>query len=182
MKIAVVGPQNVGKTTFIKDFVERFPEYKTHTVSYKDVVSEKGLKINQETSQETQLAIMEFIYKLISENEEQNMIFDRCLVDNYVYSYCAYLKGKISSDFIQASKVKMFEHLKNLDVIFFIPTSLLIELEEREQRDVDKKFLDLVNRVFTEILLEIYKNSPIKIYVLSGTRVERIRQTEGYSL
>jgi GTPase SAR1 family protein len=93
MKIAVVGAQNVGKTTFINDFVGVFSDYTSHVSSLKNIANEKGLQLNQMTSEQTQLLIMQHLYNQISENKDEKAIFDRCLIDNYVYTYCAYLKG-----------------------------------------------------------------------------------------
>lgn len=174
MRIAVVGAQNVGKTTFVKDVVSHFPTYTTPNVSYRDVVLARGLKINQETGPESQRAIMDFIYDLISQDKNENIIFDRCLIDNYVYTYCAYLKGKVDKSFVEETKQKVFEHLKYLDLIIFIPTSVNINLEDDKLRDTDKNFVDLVNRSFVEILLEIAQNNLIPIKVFSGTREERV--------
>jgi len=174
MRIAVVGAQNVGKTTFVRDFVTKFSNYTTPNVSYRDIVLAKGLKINQETGEESQAAIMQFIHTLISENKDENIIFDRCLIDNYVYSYCGYLKGNITSEFIEASKDTMFSHLQFLETIVFIPVSLAVELESDKLRDTDKKFIDTVNQVFIEILLEISKRFAIKVIVLSGDRESRV--------
>lgn len=180
MRIAVVGAQNVGKTTFINDFVKVFSEYNSYVSSLKNIANEKGLQLNQMTSEETQFLIMQHLNKLISENKKENVIFDRCLIDNHVYSYCAYLKGKISEDFIEASKETMFGHLQFLDLIVFIPVSLSVEISPEQQRDVDKNFIDLVNRVFVEILLEISRSFKIKICVLSGFQEERIKQIKKY--
>ncbi len=180
MKIAVVGAQNVGKTTFINDFVNVFSEYKSYVSSLKNIANEKGLQLNQMTSEQTQLLIMQHLYNLISENKDEKAIFDRCLIDNYVYSYCAYLKGGISDEFMEASKETMFGHLKFLDLIVFIPVSLSVEILPEQQRDVDKNFIDLVNRIFVEILLEISKSFPVKICVLSGSREDRVNQIKKY--
>ena len=175
MRIAVVGAQNVGKTTFVSDFILKFPEYFSPKVSYKELVEKHGLKINQETGEESQAVIMQALWDSITKNPGENIIFDRCLIDNYVYSYCAFLKGKISAEFIEASKEKMFEHLKFLETIIFIPVSVSVEVKESGQRDLDKNFIDLVNRVFMEILLEISKRFDLKIVVLSGSREERVQ-------
>jgi hypothetical protein len=43
-------------------------------------------------------------------------------------------------------------------------------------RDTDKNFVDLVNRVFIEILLEIASKNIIPIKVISGAREERVGQ------
>lgn len=180
MRIAVVGAQNVGKTTFINDFIGVFSDYKSHVSSLKKIANEKGLQLNQMTSEQTQFLIMEHLYNLIVNNKEENVIFDRCLIDNYVYSYCAYLKGGISSEFIETTKEAMFSHLKSLELIIFIPVSLSVEITQEQQRDINKDYIDLVNRVFVEILLEISKHFPIKICVLSGTRAERLEQIKKY--
>jgi thymidylate kinase len=176
MRIAVVGAQNVGKTTFIKDFVSKFPNYSTPSVSYRDVVKEKGLKINQETNAESQAAIMDFIYNLITGNKLENVIFDRCIIDNYVYSHCAYLKGNISKEFIDLSKQKMLDHLKYLDIVVFIPVSLNVNLEPDQLRDTDINFVDLVNKTFVEVLFELVENKSVKVVVISGTREERLEE------
>jgi signal recognition particle receptor subunit beta len=44
MKIAVIGPQNTGKSTFVKDFLLEFPAYKTTQKTYRDIVTENNLK------------------------------------------------------------------------------------------------------------------------------------------
>ncbi len=180
MKIAVVGAQNVGKTTFVQDFAEEFSNYKSYTSSLKNIAEEKGLHLNQMTSKETQFLIMNHLYKLISEDKNENVIFDRCLIDNFVYTATSYKAGKVSAEFLEVSKEKMFGHLRFLDAIFFIPVSISISIEENKYRDTDKKYIDLVNQIFIEILLEISKISKIKIYVLNGDRKERIEQVKKY--
>jgi predicted ATPase len=176
MRIAVVGPQNVGKTTFVQDFVLKFPEYTSYKSSLKTIADEKGLQINQLSGEETQFLIMEHLYKMISEEKQENVIFDRCLIDNLAYTLAAQAKGKVSDEFVEVSREKMFEHLQFLDYIFFIPTSLVVNLEEDKYRDIDKNYIDLVNKYFIEILLEISKRFSIKILVLSGSREERIKE------
>lgn len=42
-KIAVIGPQNTGKSTFVKDFVNAFPEFKTPLETYRDVVKKNNI-------------------------------------------------------------------------------------------------------------------------------------------
>ncbi len=179
MRIAVIGPQNTGKTTFLKDFLKDFPKYKTTKKTYRDVIAKNRLNINQKTNEKSQKMIMEFLYKEITKNKLPNILFDRCLIDNYVYSYCAYLKGEISKEFILVTQRKMFDHLKFLDVIIFIPTSVSVKLINDNVRDIDTGFIDLVNKIFFEVLFEISHKTNILIFVISGNRAERIRQVRG---
>jgi signal recognition particle receptor subunit beta len=68
MKIAVIGPQNTGKTTFIKDFLKEFKKYKTTKYTYRDIIRKKKLDINQKSSELSQKVIMDFLYKEITSN------------------------------------------------------------------------------------------------------------------
>lgn len=176
MRIAVIGPQNVGKTTFIKDFLESYKNYQTLHVSYRDLIEQENLVINQQTNEKSQAIIMNFLYDLITKNIEENIIYDRCVIDNYAYSMAGFLKGNVDVVFLKINKQKMLEHLDFLDTIFFIPASLLVDLEDDKFRDIDKNFIDLVNRIFIETLLEISKIKNIPIHVLSGSRNERLVQ------
>lgn len=107
MKIAVIGPQNTGKTTFIKDFLKEFKHYKTTKESYRDLIEKKRLKIDRLSTEKSQKMIMDFLYDEITKTKYENIIFDRCIIDNYVYSYCAHLSKNISKDFIHKTKRRM---------------------------------------------------------------------------
>ena len=178
MKIAVIGPQNTGKTTFIQDFLKAFKHYKTTKQTYRDVIEKNKLKANRQSSEKTQQMIMDFLYKEITTTKNENIIFDRCLIDNYVYSYCAHQAGKISKEFIHKTKRRMYDHLAHLDALFFMPTAAGIKLDSDGIRDTDKNYIDLVNKVFMEILFEISNRTNIPIFVITGTREERIKQVK----
>lgn len=180
MRIAVVGPQNVGKTTFIKDFIFAHPEYTTHAVSYREIIEREKLTINQETDESSQGVIMSFLAELINNNGEKDVIFDRAVIDNLAYSLSAFSRGKVSAEFIENTRKVMYGNFKHLDAIFFIPASLLVELKDDKFRDTDRKFIDQVNRIFIEILLEVATKNVIPIKVLSGTREERVEQIKKY--
>jgi ATPase subunit of ABC transporter with duplicated ATPase domains len=107
MKVAVIGPQNTGKTTFLKDFLKEFKNYKTTKLSYRDIITRGKFKIDRLSSEKSQKAIMDFLFKEITTTKNDNMIFDRCLIDNYVYTYCAHLDKKVSKDFVHRTKRKM---------------------------------------------------------------------------
>lgn len=76
MRLAVIGPQNTGKSTFIKDFIKAFPNYKTPQKTYRDVISKRKLSINQKSTEKNQKIIRDFLYKQISENKQSNILFD----------------------------------------------------------------------------------------------------------
>lgn len=176
MRIAVTGPQNTGKTTFIEDFLKEFKNYSTPLGTYRDVVSQNNLEINQKTSEHAQNLILIFLYNLILEEVGDNIIFDRCVVDNFVYTYYAYQKGNISRDFMIKTRTKMYESIKHLDALIFIPTAAGISLVDDEMRDIDTDFIDSVNKIFLETLFDIKGRYAIPVFVVTGSRAERVRQ------
>lgn len=180
MRIAVIGPQNTGKSTFVSDFLEAFTHYVTPDKSYREHVSEIGLPINQGTNEESQGAILDFLYDQIVNHDGRNIIFDRCVVDNYAYTYAAYVQGKVTKAFVLHTKRRMYEHLRHLDALFFIPTAAGVKLVESKQRDIDTNFIDLINRTFMESLFDISQRTHIPIFVITGDREDRIRQVKNH--
>lgn len=178
MRVAVIGPQNTGKSTFINDFVTAHPSYTAPTRTYRDVVTERGLEINQLTGRESQKLIRDFLLDQVKTNTLDDVIFDRTVIDNYVYTKIAENKGGIDAAFVQETWDVSIEALQYLDMLFFIPTAASITLIDDELRDTDVAFIDAVNREFIDSLLKIRTLSPIEICVLSGSREERVREAK----
>ncbi len=174
MRIAVVGPQNTGKTTFIKDFIQAFPEYVTPSKTYRDVVSQQSLAINQGATVESQKVLIDFYRDQMVKNLEPNIIFDRCLIDGYAYS--AYLKelGRFEESFIKEIYDLLYKHIDTIDMIVLIPTALSVGLVDDRLRDTDKTFIDAINRIFINTLLEVSRKTKLKIVTVTGDRGKRM--------
>ncbi len=176
MRIAIIGPQNTGKTTFIQDFLKEFKSYSTPKETYRDVVKKNKLPINQKTSNASQEAIATFIFENIKNTTTSNIIFDRCVIDNYVYSSVGYNAKKISKDLLLKTEKLMLENLRYLDCLIFIPTALSIQLKKDELRDTNTQFIDTVNDTFITTLLDIRSKYFIPVFVISGNRKQRIEK------
>lgn len=174
MRLAVIGPQNTGKSTFIEDFVGQFEKYKTPVETYRDVIRENNLDINQKATEATQKIIRDFLFEQITKNTKPNILFDRCVIDNYVYSLALYDEGKVSLEFLNETFNMIMKHLEFLDGLIFIPTAVSVKLVDDNLRDIDTKFIDKVNRLFTKTLFLIAKQKPTEIFVVSGSREERM--------
>jgi hypothetical protein len=174
MRIAVIGPQNTGKSTFIEDFLHAFPSYSTPSDTYRDVVHEKGLLINQHTSEESQRAILEFLKTQAEQFKATDAIFDRCLIDNWVYTKYQHLKGKIKDEFVQETEGYLLDHLAQFDALVFIPTVTGVALVNDELRDIDRSFIDGVNRLFIDKLLALRSCISQPIVTVTGAREERV--------
>ncbi len=173
MKLAVIGPQNTGKSTFVKDFISSFPEYSTPSLTYRDVVVEKELSINQLTDTQSQKHIRDFLYDQVV-TVEGNILLDRCVIDNYIYTLCAYKDGNTTLDFVEETKRMMVESLPHIDTYIFIPTTVAVKLVDDSLRDTNTAYVDTVNRFFIETLFELIREYDIRVVVLSGNREERV--------
>lgn len=177
MRIAIIGPQNTGKSTFLQDLLVEFPHYATPKDTYRDVIKRSNLQINQKTTAESQAAIRDFLNEQISNNKEKDILFDRCVIDNYIYTKAG---NKIFGEFLKETEEIMYTSLKYLDMLFFIPTAVSVKLEYDGVRDIDVAYLDKINRLFIETLFEIVKKTNIPICLVSGTRKERVNQVRGF--
>lgn len=151
--ISVSGTQCVGKTTFIKDFLTQWPMYKTADKTYRDVIKSEKLKINKETTQETQKLILEAIVEDIKlAKKDDFVLFDRSPIDNLVYSLWAYDKnvGDIDDGFV-ADCIKIARHaIQKLDVMFLIPLTKHheIKIEDNGMRETDPVYRAEINELF----------------------------------
>jgi len=178
MRIAVIGPQNTGKSTFIKDFLVAFPEYTTPKETYRDLVKRNELAINQNATEENQRLIRDFLYNQVRSNKVKNIIFDRCIIDNYIYTLAQAEKGVISQKFLKETEVAMYDSLQFIGTLIFIPTAVSVHLVGDKLRDTDTIFIDHINCLFVETLLKIAKRSTIEIILVSGGRQTRIKEVK----
>lgn len=178
MRIAVIGPQNTGKSTFIKDFLKEFPHYTTPRETYRDVIEKRHLAVNQKTSLESQKEIRDFMFGQLRHNLEYNVIFDRCMIDNYIYTYVQYENGEIPKWFVDETESMMKDSLRTADLYLFIPTAVSVPLVDDGTRDITASYVDMVNHHFLRILFELSRTHHITVKVISGTPKERMGQVK----
>lgn len=173
MRIAVIGPQNTGKSTFIKDFLTAFPQFSTTTETYRDVIRRNNLNINQLTGTESQRLIRDFIANQVATTPDST-VFDRCLIDNYVYTAYAYSQGNIDLAFLDETIGMMEETANAIDLYLLIPTSLSVPLVADALRDTSLGYVDSINRLFIDTLFALVQRKGINVGTVGGTREERV--------
>lgn len=133
MRIVVSGATSMGKSTLVQDFLAEWPNYTEGKLSFRDTIRDKlGVDINSPDimriirlgSKANQEYIRDSIIDDISKySRTDNVIFDRGLMDNLMYSL--YLCG-VSVDGCNGSWMKeqlpiLQESFKHYDIIFYIP-------------------------------------------------------------
>lgn len=191
MKIACVGTACQGKSTFIKDFLKNWPNYITPETSYRDVIKEQKLPHSKEGTEESQRIILN---ALLDQSEKysknDNVIFDRCALDNLAYSSWLHLNGKISERFLDETRIIVREALKTFDILFLFPITKFspVEFEDDELRDNDLQYREEIDNIF-KVFMQSYLQGDGRVFPvgdcpafieLFGNPEERIKMTELY--
>ena len=195
MRIAVMGCQCNGKTTFVKEFIKRWPMFKTPEKTYRDFLKEGKIKINEEGTKESQQLILDALVDEVQHTDkEENTIFDRCVVDNIVYSLWHHEKNSesgIDFEFVDLSRKIVFETLRMYDIIFFLPArdEFISSLsEQKETRSKDLLFREEIDTLYKSLVKTYEQNIgsffPIEdcpaVITLAGPPDLRIEQVRLY--
>ena len=168
MRIAITGAQCTGKTTLVNSFKSYWPMYKSPEKTYRELVKEKSLSLNEEGNLRSQTIIRDVLADLAMENAgKQFTIHDRCILDNLVYTFWLTEHDKFSEDakevddFITQSILITRECLKFYDIIFWLPINPNIPIEESENRSQDEVFREEIDNIFYGIHESYKKNAGV---------------------
>jgi predicted ATPase len=174
MRIAISGTACQGKTTLLKDFLDQWPAYTTSKKTYRDVIKDSNLDHSSKTNKKTQWDILNFMIEELQKTRSgDKIIFDRCPLDNLVYSIWSQEKNNsdIDEKFIKKCIPLVRESLRYLDIIFFTPTTKVatVELEEDDLRDTDSEFIEEVDHVFKAVHRD-HKTNPKSSFFISDDK------------
>jgi len=192
-RIAISGAQNLGKTSFINDILDKYPNCCTTSSTYRDEIKRLKLKCNKDTNVVTQSIILnKLVDDLMCEvgNDTDifdHVLFDRCICDALIYSTHARLNEKNNSDIddvfisIQYDIVKYY--ISYYDKIVFIP--MLMdgndpELEVDGVRDVDAGYRVEIDELFCSLYNTLDRSPEFKdkIVYINGDRETRMKKFE----
>ena len=106
---------------------------------------------------QTQKKILDYqIKELKKYGKDDNVIFDRCPLDNLIYSMWALEKGVggIDEAFIDKCIPRVCESMRDLDIIFLVPLTdaAPIEIVDDKFRDTDEKYIQEVDNIFKALM------------------------------
>ena len=189
MRIAVSGTTQVGKSSYIEDFLDIWPNFTTPKKTYRDVVDKgKNLK-SGETTEEIQKDILNFMCKEHKKyRSSDTVIFDRCPLDNIVYTLWCNGKERTSDKFVEESMKRARKALSKLDIIFFLPLTRAAPVEFKgsteeavERTEIDNIYKQIHHQWMTNPNCSVFepRDKPA-IIEMFGTRHERIALTRMY--
>jgi AAA domain len=194
MRIAISGSACQGKSTLIDDIIKEWPMYRRSEESYRKLIKEENLPLNDKVTQEGQWKILNCLIDDIQKTSKDDCIlFDRCPLDNLVYSLWSNSKGEsdIDDDFIKKCIPLVQETMHALDIILFTPITKFspIPTEAREARNIDENYIKEIDNIFKAITYQYTKTgaSPFfppedrpPIIEVFGDREQRIAMIQLY--
>jgi hypothetical protein len=195
MKIGIVGTQCTGKSTYIQDFIENWPTYKLcEKPRYTDLLKDKNLSLNEDGNEESQKIILNsLIDQVMYTPKDSDMIYDRSVLDNLIYTMWLSAMGKVSDAFVKESIELVRESLVFYDILFFFPITKQspIKFEPSANRSTSAEYRLAIDNLFKAIIHQ-YNNGnkvyfPFKhkdgcpaIIEIYGNREQRIALTKLY--
>ena len=188
--VGVIGTQNTGKSTFIKDILEKFKgtplEFKTVGCDYRKKIEERGLKINREGNLESQKIIFDTLVEqlhVIDKMPDGCYLTDRSPIDAYVYT--RYLKAHnpglgITEDDLQNMFNKLCLEIGRYDKIVFLDLDKCcnVGVVNDKFRDTNLEYRQEIDWLFKDTLLKLVLGGILPASKVSdsvyGTRDERL--------
>lgn len=165
MRISISGSANSGKSTLVKAFLNKWPMYNTPPKTYRDVLKENNLSHSSNTSDDTQLTILNWMM------EEQckypsgsKVIYDRCPLDNLVYTLQGNALGKISDQTTAATISFVKESMKDIDIIFWLKYNPTIKIVNDNLRDTNEEYIKQTDQLFQGLFDQYMENLEVDVF------------------
>lgn len=191
MRIAISGAANQGKTTFLRDFIQVYDMYDTPVETYRDVMDKDSH--SKKATSDTQWQILDYMAEQLMQNRKgDNIIYDRCPLDNIVYSLWCYEKDDtgIDKEFIDKCVPLVRESMKFIDIIFFTPITKVakVNIEDNGERESDEEYITETDNLFKAMYQQwlapkstfFPENDKPAIIEIFGSRIERLQMCKLY--
>ena len=152
MRIAFSGTANSGKTTLLKSFLSAWPQYKTPPKTYRDLLVDEKFAHSSKSTVMTQFSILDFMVKQMKEyTKDDKVVYDRCPLDNLVYTMWCYDKGieGFDTDFVNMAAYMTRESMRDLDIIFLLKYDDQIKIVDDGVRDTDVTYIKEIDALFS---------------------------------
>lgn len=193
MRIAFSGAACTGKTTTINAFLEKWPNYKLVKSDYRKLVK-KTKKHSKKATAKSQSEILDILVKEVEPYTLHDKVcYDRCALDNLVYSLWCHGKGMrgFNDNFIAKTIESVKKAMRSLDIIFVFSRDLMPPTIEKDGvRETDPEFVKETDNIFKAIAKQAQhdiarspffpKDDSPAVIEIHGTTDERIAQIALY--
>jgi GTPase SAR1 family protein len=187
--VAVFGTANTGKSTLIEDIVnyednkkrDADKQWTLFGKDYRQIISERGLKINRDGNEECQQVIhdtlLQNIIDAVDEPFLKRIIMDRTILDSFAYTYWhnKFGKGGISQSTIEKMWYQVAKFSRVFDALMYIPLCECndIEVVDDKFRDTNLEYRKQIDKIFNVMWLTLIGDGA-RMDVIYGSREKRV--------
>ena len=153
MRISISGTSCVGKSTFIADFCQRWPMYTPCKFTYRELLTDHS----KATTKDTQWMILNnMIDELQKHDRTANIFYDRCPLDNLVYTLWASTQpdSDVDDEFVGKCVPLVRESMRLLDMMMFVPLTQAspVAIIDNGTRETDVQFIEEIDNIFKAVV------------------------------
>lgn len=184
MRIAISGTHYMGKSTLITDFLKLHPEYKSVIEPYYLLQEQAVIEMPVEPSLDSLVEQLNYSIKQLMEENEDNIIFDRCPVDYIAYAMT--LLDQEDIDINDSEVSNLFSEVKSaldtLDLIVFLPITKNHLIEYTEENPAYRKAADkCFKKIYRDDVCDIFPSfKHPKVIEIFGNPSTRLKTLESY--
>lgn len=171
-RIILTGAQGTGKSTVLNLFKEA--GYPVITEVVRNLVKEKGISINKEGTDETQMMVFNTYYDVLAKTEKY--VSDRGLTDVISYTTAGVFEGKVSKSTLDAQEIMIEEFVQSNPDIIYIYFPIEFPVVADGIRSVDEDYRKQIDNLIHDTLDVLN----IPYLTVHGTPEERFRQILDY--
>lgn len=175
IKILITGTHSTGKSTLLNELKEQ-KEFNSFRFIGGVTREAKlfGIDINEQGGEDTQLfCVCSDVLNLLK-SQKDNVIFDRSIIDTFIYSKYLFLRSQISRTTMTIIRELYLKYINSFDFIFWLRPEF--EIKDDGVRSINRDFQVDIDQLFEEEFLF----REINQITLSGTVEERINKIKAY--
>lgn len=178
--IALCGSASSGKSTLWKAMQKDsfFSDYFFKGEILRDLKDRKDVKLNEETTDESQKIINEEYDKILGSIEPTaKMVMDRSLLCSLCYITPVKEKGNLSNSVYTETKCLFEKYLSNYEYII-LTTSDGVKFEDCKYRSSNKEYQKTIHNLYLEFAKRYGLND--RMIIVSGPTEERLKQIKDF--
>lgn len=171
-KVAVSGVHGAGKSTLLQALkkTNEFKHYHFYD-STSAAAAAVGCKVNLDSDNISQIKIFEKHIDRLTDNQYDNVFFDRSILDSVAYAAVSYSNGLIDKSVIQIGEECLKRTLPLYDCIIYLPPEF--DIIDNGIRDTDVEYRLQVEKKFLEYMSALDCSNIISV---TGSVEERVKQ------
>lgn len=167
MRLSISGTHNSGKTELLRNFLQFWHVYNTPKTTYRQHLIDNDFAHSSETTPATQLSILSFMVdQLKATSKNDNVVFDRCPLDNLVYTLWAHEKKLpgFTQEFVDKTIARVRESMRMIDIIFWARFDQSLLPQNDGFRNTDTQMILEIDNIFAALSDQLQQHPDADIF------------------